>query len=65
MEPWVSYVPWRTSEWKGHNSIRAVRRAIAYDKGHNVLRLFEMTDDGMGAEFTEIHRDDWERKFGK
>lgn len=66
MEPWISCGSGRASKWKGHRSVRAVRQAIAYDKGRDALRLFELADGGLGAAmYMEVPRDEWDERFAK
>lgn len=62
MPPFISYKPYRNEWWKGHVGITGVRAALRYStKG---LRIFELSDDGLGAKYTEIPRDQWCVRFG-
>ncbi|KUF18831.1 hypothetical protein [Streptomyces silvensis] len=64
MTEYISFVPFRREEWKAHPSKRAVRQAIAYDKGRGDLRIFSRGVSGTGAIFfLEVSRDDWEALF--
>ncbi|MEU7243369.1 hypothetical protein [Streptomyces sparsogenes] len=64
MNPYISYVPWRNEEWKGHATKKAVRMAIAYDRGWGGLRLFShgAYPDGRTF-FLEVPRDQWDEMF--
>lgn len=64
MTDYISYSPWRRQEWKGHETKKAVRRAIAYDRGFAQLRLFSRGEHpGGGVFFLEIPRDEWDAMF--
>lgn len=66
MHPWISYVPWRRQEWKGHDTKEGVRRAISYHEGsHFPLRIFaEGTSDGYPA-YHEVPAESWDTAFAK
>lgn len=61
MDEYISHVPYRREEWKGHASKRAVRQAIAYDRGSGRLRIFTRGVNGNGdVFFLEVPRDQWD-----
>lgn len=64
MDPYISYAPYRREEWKGHATKKAVRMAIAYDRGRGRLQLFSngAYPDGRTF-FLEIPRDQWTEMF--
>ncbi|MEO3974414.1 hypothetical protein [Streptomyces sp. CAU 1734] len=65
MDPYISYVPRRREEWRGHTTKRGVHMAIAYDRGRGRLRIFERhTMHGATAvDYCEVPRDAWDELF--
>ncbi|MFB7919368.1 hypothetical protein [Streptomyces sp. NPDC056061] len=64
MTPYISFVPFRREEWKAHATKKAVRQAIAYDRGRGGLRIFAQGVGGDGRVFfLEIPRDQWGERF--
>ncbi|MEV4037686.1 hypothetical protein [Streptomyces umbrinus] len=65
MDQWISYVPWRREEWKGHTSKKAVRQAIRYDRGRGALKIFERaeSESGTSVGYDEVPRGDWDKVF--
>ncbi|MGW1828870.1 hypothetical protein ACWCO0_09490 [Streptomyces tubercidicus] len=68
MDPYISYAPWRREEWKGHATKKAVRMAIAYDRGRGHLRIFRLspgqsTRSPGAVEYLEAPRDAWDELF--
>ncbi|MFB7823832.1 hypothetical protein [Streptomyces hydrogenans] len=68
MDPYISHVPFRRQEWKGHAAKRGVRQAIAHDRDRGRLRIFrlfpsESTRDPGTVEYLEAPRDAWDELF--
>ncbi len=64
MEEWISFSPWRREEWKSHRSKKAVRQAIAYDRGRGQLKLFGRGVSGDGRLFfLGIPAEQWDEIF--
>jgi hypothetical protein len=60
----VSFKPGRNQVWRGHESEKGVRQAIAY--GRRNLRIFERVGEpgDMHIEYSEILPEDWADRFG-
>ncbi|MFJ9213043.1 hypothetical protein [Streptomyces sp. NPDC102264] len=64
MTEYISYAPWRREEWKGHRTKKAVRQAIAYDRGRGRLTIFARGVNGTGEAFLlEVPQARWAEQF--
>ncbi|MEU7039809.1 hypothetical protein AB0A77_01970 [Streptomyces varsoviensis] len=63
MDPYISHVPRRRVEWKGHATKKGVRQAIAWDRGRGRLSIFELNHAPGGPIYTIVPSEEWTSAF--
>ncbi|MEU1074335.1 MULTISPECIES: hypothetical protein [unclassified Streptomyces] len=63
MDPYISHSPWRREDWKGHATKKAVRQAIAYDRGRDRLSIFVLDHTPAGPVYELAPREQWDALF--
>lgn len=63
-EPYISYVPWRRGEWKGHDGPDNVKRVIRANGRDHGLRIFVLTPRHGAAQYVEVSPERWFDLFG-